>query len=203
MKDKKHEKAAMSPEMAADIAESAEPAPEQLPPEEVAELLAALTQCRQELAESQNAYLRAHADFDNFRKRLRTERDQEFARGSERVLADLLPIVDDFERALASVNEKSTVESLTQGVGLIYRQFVTLLERYAVVAMEVEGKPFDPHFHDAVVQLPTPEVPEHTIVGVMQKGYLKNGDVFRPAKVAVSGAVEQRSSEQCAVSSEQ
>ncbi len=190
MKDKKHEKAEMSPEMAADIAESTEPAPENLRPEEVAELLAALTQCRQELAESKNAYLRAHADFDNFRKRLRAERDQEFARGSERVLADLLPIIDDFERALASVNENSTVDSLTQGVGLIYRQLSTLLERYAIIAMEVEGKPFDPNYHDAIAQVATANVPEHTIIGVVQKGYMKNGDVFRPAKVAVSGKVE-------------
>ena len=194
MKDKKHEKADISPETAADIAESAEPTAENMRPEEVAEMLAELTQCRQDLAESKNAYLRAHADFDNFRKRLRAERDQEFARGSERVLADLLPIIDDFERALASVNESSTVDSLTQGVGLIYRQLTTLLERYAVIAMEVEGKPFDPNYHDAVAQIATPNVPEHTIIGVMQKGYMKNGDVFRPAKVAVSGPVEEAGS---------
>ncbi len=186
MKDKKHEKEVISPETAADIAESTEPAPESLGPEEVAELLAALTQCRQELAESKNSYLRAHADFDNFRKRLRAERDQEFARGTDRVLADLLPIIDDFERALTSVNENSTVDSIKQGVELIYRQLANLLERYAVIAMEAEGKPFDPNYHDAVVQIANAEVPEHTIIGVVQKGYMKNGDVFRPARVAVS-----------------
>jgi len=190
MKDKKHETTEKSSDIAAGMAEPVEPAPENLHPEEVAELLAALAQCRQDLAESQNAYLRAHADFDNFRKRLRTERDQEFARGSDRVLADLLPVIDDFERALASVNDNSTIDSLTQGVGLIYRQLTTLLQRYAIVPMEVEGKPFDPNYHDAIAQIATANMPEHTIIGVMQKGYMKNGEVFRPAKVAVSGQVE-------------
>jgi len=188
MKDEKHDNEAINPEMAADIAESTEKAPEDLGPEEVAELLAALTQCRKELAESKNDYLRAHADFDNFRKRLRAERDQEFARGSDRVLSDLLPVVDDFERALAAVSENSTVDSLKQGVELIYRQLVNLLERYAITAMEVEGKPFDPKYHDAIAQVVNAEAPEHTIIGVAQKGYFKNSDVFRPAKVAVAVA---------------
>ena len=186
MNDGQHEKEDMSPETAADIAEAAAAAPEEFGPEEVLELLAALTRCRQELAESKNAYLRAHADFDNFRKRMRAERDQEFSRGADRVLADLLPVTDDFERALAAVNENSTVESLKQGVELIYRRLTTLLERYAITAMEVEGKAFDPMYHDAVARLATANAPEHTVIGVVQRGYLKNSDVFRPAKVVVA-----------------
>ena len=135
---------------------------------------------------AKNAYLRAHADFDNFRKRLRNERDQEFARGTDRVLADLLPIIDDFERALASVNENSTVDSLQAGHRVDLSPSTTLLERYSVVAMEVEGKPFDPKYHDAIARIVSDTTPEHTIVGVVQKGYMRNSDVFRPAKVAVS-----------------
>lgn len=73
---------------------------------EALDVRAALVQCQQELQEAKNAILRAHADFDNFRKRMRAERDQEFNRGSERVLTDLLPIVDDFDRALAAVNDQ-------------------------------------------------------------------------------------------------
>lgn len=191
MKDEQHKKDDMSPEMAADIAESISTPADELGPEEVAELLAALAQCQQDLAESKNAYLRAHADFDNFRKRMRSERDQEFSRGSDRVLADLLPILDNFERALSSVNESSTVDSLKQGVELIYRQLVNMLERYSITAMDAEGKPFDPMYHDAIAQVVTSDAPEHTIIGVVQRGYLKNGDVFRPARVAVAVEPEE------------
>ena len=69
---------------------------------------------------------------------------------------------------------------------MIYRRLVQLLERYSITAMEVEGKPFDPKYHDAVTSVTTDAVPEHTIVADLQRGYMKNGDVFRPARVAVA-----------------
>ncbi len=181
MTDEKRED--VTPETAADIAESAECYISQ---EDAIELRAALSQAQQELAEAKNNYLRAHADFDNFRKRMRTERDQEFGRGSDRALAELLPIIDNFERALAAINETSTVESLSQGIVMIYRDMLQLLERYSITPMEVEGKPFDPQFHDAIARVPTDAAPEHTIIAQIQRGYLKNGDTFRPAKVAVA-----------------
>jgi molecular chaperone GrpE len=184
---KKKNEHEITPETAADIAEGGTGAKESPSlPEDVEELRAALTQCRQELAELKNDYLRAHADFDNFRKRLRAERDQEFSRGSDRVLSDLLPVVDDFERALSAVNENSTVESMQQGIELIYRHLLTMLERYQVVPMETEGQPFDPRYHDAVARIPTEATAEHTIIGQVQRGYVKNGDTFRHAKVAVA-----------------
>jgi len=194
MAEEKNEHEPMTPETAADIAEGG--APFCVPvPEDIAELRAALAQCREELAEAKNAYLRAHADFDNFRKRMRAERDQEFARGSDRVLSDLLPVVDDFERALAAVNEASTVESLRQGNELIFRHLLRLLEKYGVIPMEVEGKPFDPMYHDAELRMPTTAYPEHTVIGQIQRGYLKNGDAFRHAKVAVAVKPESAGNE--------
>jgi molecular chaperone GrpE len=159
--------------------------------DEVRQLMMELNHCQTELAESKNAYLRAHADFDNFRKRLRSERDQEFSRGSDRVLADLLPVVDDFERALSVASDGGASDCLTQGVGLIYRSLLNLLERYNIRPMEVDGKPFDPKYHDAVAKVATRDVHEHTIIGVVQRGYFKNSDVFRPAKVAVAVTPEQ------------
>ena len=180
MTDKRNKKTAPETTGGAD-AEYCVPAPE-----DIAELRAALAHCQQELAEAKNAYLRAHADFDNFRKRMRVERDQEFGRGSDRVLAELLPVVDDFERALAAVTENSTVDSIQQGVELIYRHLLRLCARYGITPMEVEGKPFDPTYHDAVARVPTDAAPEHTVIGQVQRGYLKNGVTFRPAKVAVA-----------------
>lgn len=194
MYDEQHEPGNVNPQTAADIAEgeTAEPSTEQTDAEEVR---AALAQCQQELQEAKNANLRSHADFDNFRKRMRAERDHEYARGSDRVLTDLLPVVDDFERAMAAVNEKSTVASLQHGVELIYRQLLSLLERYHLAQMAVEGKPFDPKYHDAVARVTTTEIPEHTIVGEIQRGYTRDGDVFRPAKVAVSVTPEDQIAE--------
>ena len=186
----------LTPETAADIAGA--DMPETTPrgePDEIAELRVLLAQCQRELDESRNANLRLHADFDNFRKRMRAERDQEFTRGSERVLADLLPLVDDFERALASVNENSTTESLTAGIEMIYRHAMRLLERNQVTPMEVEGKPFDPKYHDAISQMATDTAPEHTIIAQVQRGYMKNSDVFRPAKVVVAVTPETNEEE--------
>ncbi|HEY3417606.1 MAG TPA: nucleotide exchange factor GrpE [Armatimonadota bacterium] len=188
----------MTPETAADIAESAAAAEGaadalQCPVnvEDAAELLVALNSCQRELAEMTNSYLRAHADFDNFRKRLRAERDQEFARGTDRVLAELLPIVDDFDRALAAANHGHQTGALRQGVELIYRQLLNLLERYNIKPFEVMDQPFDPKYHDAVSRVATTAAPEHTVIGEIQRGYLKNGDVFRPAKVAVAVAPDE------------
>ena len=185
--DDKREHDPLTPETAADMADAEMPemaaAPET---DEVTELRLLLAQCQRELAESRDANLRAHADFDNFRKRLRAERDQEFTRGSERVLSDLLPLVDDFERALASINETSTPESLAAGIELIYRHMMRTLERYQIVPMEVEGKAFDPKYHDAISRMTTDTAPEHTIIAQVQRGYMKNSDVFRPAKVVVA-----------------
>jgi molecular chaperone GrpE len=75
---------------------------------------------------------------------------------------------------------------LRKGVELIHRQLAGLLERYGIAPMSVEGKPFDPKYHDAVARVATASAPEHSVVGEIQRGYLKNGEVFRPAKVAVA-----------------
>lgn len=159
--------------------------------EEELELLEELAKCQAELQETKNALLRSHADFDNFRKRMRTEREQEFVRGNDRVLGEVLAIVDDFERAIAAVNEQSTVESLQQGVELIYRQLMALLERYKIAPMTVMGETFDPKYHDAVARVNIDDVPEHTIVGEVQRGYYKEKEVFRPARVAVAMPAEE------------
>jgi molecular chaperone GrpE len=99
MHDEKHEQD-MNPQTAADINEAVTASDAQVTDEDDAdEVRVALNQCRQELQQTKNDLLRAHADFDNFRKRMRAERDQEFSRGSDRVLSELLPVVDDFERA--------------------------------------------------------------------------------------------------------
>ncbi len=162
---------------------------------DVKQLLAELANHKQQLAEVKNSYIRAHADFDNFRKRMRAERDHEFSRGSDKVILELLPIIDDFERALDAVHKALIPEAMTKGVDLIYRQLMGVLDRYNIVQMEAEGQPFDPKFHDAVVKVVNDDLPEHTVIGIVQKGYTKNGELFRPARVAVSVSSEEPISE--------
>ncbi len=180
--------AEVDPQVAVNIDESAGAESEcpSADSEEVMKLQAMLAQSQQELADAKNANLRAHADFDNYRKRLRAERDQEYTRGRDRVLTELLPIIDDFERALTAASDTQATDPLRQGVELILRQFLNLLERYGIKPMLVEGQHFDPKYHDAVARIASNGQPEHTIVGEILRGYLKEGEVFRPAKVVVS-----------------
>jgi molecular chaperone GrpE len=187
----KHDK--INPQVAADI-EDAAVATTEMPAEDsedIIELHALLAQFQQQLADANNANLRAHADFDNYRKRMRQERDQEYSRGKDRVLAELLPIIDDFERALNSAADVKSADALRQGVELIFRQLSNMLARFGITPMQVEGQRFDPKYHDAAARIPSADKPEHTIVGEIQRGYLKGGEVFRPAKVIVSVAPEE------------
>jgi len=152
-------------------------------PATVEELQAALAALNTEYAELRNTMLRAQADYENHRKRMRAERDQEATRGRERVLTDLLPVVDDFERALE--HDKSDTP-FRQGIELIYRQLLGMLKRYDITPMDVTGQKFDPKYHDAVASVTTTDVPEHSIVGEVQRGYMKGNDIFRHARVAVA-----------------
>jgi molecular chaperone GrpE len=183
----------INPQVAAGIDDAAL-ATKTIPPEDsedIIELRVLLVQFQQQLADAKNANLRAHADFDNYRKRMRQERDQEYSRGRDRVLTELLPIIDDFERALNSVPEAKSVDSLRQGVELIFRQLSNMLARYGITPMQVDGQRFDPKYHDAVARIPSTDQPEHMIVGEIQRGYLKDGEVFRPAKVVVAVIPEE------------
>ena len=196
MHDELHTPAEINPQVAADIDDAAATAAPPAESEDVMELPTLLAQCQHELAEAKNTNLRARADFDNYRKRMRAERDLEYTRGRDRVLMELLPIIDDFERALNAVPESSaadarTPEALRAGVELIFRQVFNLLGRYGITPMRTEGQRFDPKYHDAVARIPTPGQPEHIIVGGILRGYLKDGEVFRPAKVAVAVAPDE------------
>ncbi|MBX5436462.1 MAG: nucleotide exchange factor GrpE [Alicyclobacillaceae bacterium] len=166
-----------SPEVGGDGAAGA---PERSLPAAVAALQEELESVRQQL-------LRVHADFDNFRRRTRQEREelQQFA--ARKLLEELLPVVDNFERALASVNAESQADSIRTGIEMVYRQLTAVLERQGVQPMNAAGQPFDPNFHQAVMQEPAAEgQPAGLVVEELQRGYLLHGKVLRPALVKVS-----------------
>ncbi|AZR74854.1 nucleotide exchange factor GrpE [Anoxybacter fermentans] len=128
---------------------------------------------------------RLQADFNNYRRRVAQEMEEHKARANERLLAELLPIIDNFERALSV--EQNNDESFVKGVEMIYKQLLNLLEKEGVTPIEAEGEIFDPHLHHAVMKEPAPEgVVEDTIIAVLQKGYYYKGRVLRPAMVKVA-----------------
>jgi len=141
-----------------------------------------------EIAKLTNDLLRAHADFDNFRKRTRAQSELDYNRAITSVLKDTLNILDDFDRALHACKRDEADGNFYDGIELIYKGFMTLLERYGVKLMEVSGKTFDPNLHEAVARIQTDEVDEYTIVGELQKGYLLGDTLLRPAKVTVAVA---------------
>ena len=139
------------------------------------------------VAEIEDKLLRVAADFDNFKKRAARERNEYVALANERLLKELLPVLDDLERALDAVgqHEEATVE---EGVRLVHRSLASLLERNGVREIATEGK-FDPHVHEALLSQPS-EAEEGSVIDVVQKGYTLGDRVVRPARVVIASAPE-------------
>ncbi len=131
--------------------------------------------------------LRLQADFENTRKRLEKDK-QDFAKfANEGIVLELLNILDDLERAVDLAESKhQDLPGFLKGVEMILAHLYELLKEYGVRPIEAKGKPFDPHYHEALMQIEDKNVPEHTIVEEMQKGYLLNDKVIRTVKVKVS-----------------
>jgi molecular chaperone GrpE len=135
--------------------------------------------------EAVDGWKRAAAELDNFRKRVERQREELVALANERLVKELLPILDDLERALvaAGEHEEATVE---EGVRLVHRSLASLLERQGVSEIETNGK-FDPHVHEALLSQPS-DAEEGSVLDVVQKGYRLGDRVVRPARVVVAGA---------------
>ncbi len=138
-----------------------------------------------ELAEKENRYLRLQADFENFRRRTRQEKEELAAVVTQNLLKDLLPFLDNFERALAA--ETTDAESLRAGVEMMYKQLVEALKKEGLEYIETKDKTFDPNFHQAVMRVEDPEKEDGAIVAELQKGYMVKGRVIRPSMVQVAG----------------
>src|SRR5438105_2156819 len=139
-------------------------------------------------AEIDDRLLRLAADFDNYKERAARERQEYVAFANERLLAELLPILDDLERALSAAEEHQEAQ-LEEGVRLVHRSLAGLLERYGVTPIETDGK-FDPHVHEALLSQPS-EAEEGSVIDVVQKGYKLGERVVRPARVVVAAPPAQ------------
>jgi molecular chaperone GrpE len=143
-------------------------------------------------AEAQDRYLRTMADFDNFRRRVTREREEWRRQAQEDLLREILPAVDNFDRALGRGAARGGDDGFRAGVELIHRDFLNALERIGVRPFSAVGEVFDPQRHEAVARVERADVADHTVVDEVQRGYLFNDRVLRPARVVVAVEPEPR-----------
>ena len=143
------------------------------------------TKAAEKIAALQDQVLRQMAEFDNFRKRTEKEKEQSFSNGAASVVEKLLPIIDNFERAIASRKE-DTDAAYADGVEMIYKQFNTVLEGLGIKAIEAVGKEFDPSLHNAVMHIDDENYGENEVVEELQKGYTYGDTVLRHSMVKVA-----------------
>lgn len=138
------------------------------------------------LEEADNRYLRLQADFDNFRRRSRIELEASAKYRAQSIITDLLPAIDNFERAMKMEVDNDQAKSLMQGVEMVYRSLLDALKNEGVEVIEAVGKEFDPHLHQAVMQAEDENFGPNIVVEEFQKGYMLKDRVIRPAMVKVN-----------------
>ena len=145
-----------------------------------------LAEAAEKIATLEDKYLRQAAEFDNYRKRTMKEKAELIKNGGERAIESILPVLDDFERAIATMEKSENAAELRTGVELIYNKFVGILKQNGLQRIETEGKDFDTDFHEAIAMVPTPdESLKGKVLDCIQTGYILNDKVIRHAKVAV------------------
>jgi molecular chaperone GrpE len=154
--------------------------------EEQSELQQALDAKHDECKALHEKYLRLAAEFDNYKRLAQRDQRDQIKYGNEQILKELLPVVDNLERAIKSSKGTSPLDALTQGVELTLKQLIAVLTKFGVRAVESVGQRFDPATQQAVAQVPSDAVPENHVVEEYQKGYLLQDRILRPAMVTVS-----------------
>jgi len=143
---------------------------------------------KKQLEEIKDRLLRTHADFDNAKKRLSKEKEEFVRFANEKLMRGFLPILDNFERAIlhSDTSGQDRTSSVKDGIVLIQKQMAVFLAAHGLVRMEVLGKKFDPHFHEAIGHVESADHPDETIVEEIEPGYLLAGRLLRPARVRIS-----------------
>ncbi len=141
---------------------------------------------RSDLREATDRVLRAQADLENYRKRARRELEEERRYANMPLLRDLLPVVDNIQRAIAAAEKSADASNLLDGIRMVAGSLEATLARHHCQRIAALGQPFDPAVHEAIAQQPAADVPPHTVVAVAQDGYVLYDRVVRPAQVVVS-----------------
>jgi len=154
------------------------------------EALSKLTEAEALIAGHQTEVLRLHADAQNIRRRAEQDIEKAHKYGQERLLSELLPVIDNLERALqaSGTDDNALLLALKQGVELTLKSFVDCLRKFNVEMLDPVGEPFDPLFHQAIAMVESKTAEPDSVLSVMQKGYSLNGRVLRPAMVVVARA---------------
>ena len=151
-----------------------------------ANLLQMLIEAQMEAKANEDGWQRARAEFANYKKRIERERSELFQRAALDTLKALLPIIDDFDRAFDSVPDSLGEEPWLDGISMIRRKFVNLLELYDIEAIDPTGGPFDPNMHQAIGAEDSEEVESGNVIATLQKGYRAGDQVLRLALVKVA-----------------
>jgi len=141
---------------------------------------------REELEDLRRRYMYLAAEFDNYRKRMARETEERVLFGNERLLRAILPVLDNFERAMAQEGSGASAESILSGVRMTYDQLLAELAKFGLEQVSAAGKAFDPALHEAVARVPWEGTPEGTVLTEERKGYLLRGRLLRPAQVTVA-----------------
>lgn len=169
-----------------------EPEPAEPRQDPLAQLQAQIVALTAEKAALYDKLLRRQAEFENYRKRVDRERAELYQHGRDDVLLQFLPVVDNFERALSSLeSSEGDAEALRNGVELIHKQFKDALSKFGLEAVEAVGQTFDPHVHEAVTTEATDKHKENTVIQEFQRGYRIGDRLLRPAKVKVAASPEK------------
>jgi molecular chaperone GrpE len=153
---------------------------------EVEQLLQQVTDYQEQVEQTHAQYLHALADLENFRRRARKEKEDAIKYATLPLLESLLPVMDNFERALAAADHRDDAHLVKEGVEMVYRQLSTVLSQAGIRLIEAKGKMFDPHEHNAVMQVEDNQVESGIVVEELQAGYRLHDRVIRPAMVKIS-----------------
>ncbi len=186
----------MTPENAA-AAESTDTGEAGIPQDDpTAQLRIELAAAKTELDRCQDRFLRKAAEFDNYRKRMDREKTETALQAKSAILVEFLPVADACERALTSLGKESggteTLEHYREGVRLLYKQIHDVLSRIGVLPIDAQGRPFDPHLHEAVTREESSEHEENTVLLELRRGYLYRDRLLRPAQVKVSARPQNK-----------
>ena len=170
--------------------------------EEVAALNSQLVETREELLTLNDKYLRLAAEFDNYKRRVQRDQQDTIRFANEKLFKDLLPTLDNLERALQSGHEQAASQGLLEGVELTYKHFLDTLQKMGIKQVTSVGEAFDPAQHQAVGQVESTTVPENVVVDEYQKGYFLHDRILRPAMVTVAKAKTEPANEEAQESKE-
>ncbi|MBB1488110.1 nucleotide exchange factor GrpE [Oceanospirillum sediminis] len=156
--------------------------------QETVDFAASLAELQEQLEQAKDQALRAHADAQNARRRAEKDVENAHKFALEKFSKELLPVVDSLERALETFAQHDVADAVKEGVEMTLNMFISTLNKFNVEQIDPVGTPFDPQFHEAMSMVPNPDVEPNTVIAVMQKGYLLNGRLVRPAMVMVAKA---------------